>query len=200
MKLKFKSTQLNTKALLYKRFTSITQSQSLSIVYQTVSTGQYWTFDFIAQSFTLLQGEIPTNSTITQVNDFSTILQYQTSYFRFNGSEWQTIEQPTQEGVTLLSATFNNIGKYQTYKYYFAGSFDWCLRGSSAGATVQYIKGNITPFETLTIKYFTDDISLTTDDLVVIDNKLYSVENIEITKKHQPRNYTIYFATLNSIL
>lgn len=200
MKMKFKSTQLNKKALLYRRFTNITQSQNLNIVYQTSSTGQYWTFDYINGVFTLLQGTVPTGATITQVADYSTVLQYKDTYYRFNGSEWQSITEPTEEGITLLSASFNNIAKYQTNKYYYAGSFDWCLRGSVTGATAQYIKGNIVPFDTLSIKYFTDDIKICPDDLIVIGGKLFAVESTEMTEKHQPKRYNIYFATLNSIL
>lgn len=200
MKMKFKTTQLNPRALLYRRFTSLMQSQSLNIVYQTASTGQYWTFDYINGQFTLLQGAVPTGATITQVNDYSTVLQYKDAYYRFNGSEWQTTTAPTEEDITLLSASFNNIAKYQTNKYYYVGSFDWNLRGSVTGATAQYIKGAVTPFETLTIKYYTDDLRITTDDLVVISGKLFSVESTEMTEKHQPKRYNIYFATLNSIL
>ena len=102
--------------------------------------------------------------------------------------------------MTLLSALYNNVGKYQTNKYYFSGSFDYMIKGSIEGTTSQYIKGNILPLTSLNIKYFDDDISLSVDDLVVIDGKLYSVEDPETTIKQQPKPFKIYFATLNSIL
>ena len=104
------------------------------------------------------------------------------------------------ENTTLLSATFNNIAKYQTNKYYYVGSFDYMIKGSVGGTTTQYIKGNIIPLTSLNIKYFDDSINLAVDDLVVIDKKLYAVENPEIVKKMQPKAFNIYFATLNSIL
>lgn len=101
---------------------------------------------------------------------------------------------------TLSSAGFNNIGKYQTNKYYYSGSFDYIIKGSIEGTTTQYIKGNIVPLTSLNIKFYDDDITLTTDDLVVIDGHLYSVENPETVYKQQPRPFKIHFATLNNIL
>ena len=102
--------------------------------------------------------------------------------------------------IELLSGTFNNIAKYQTNKYYFVGSFDYMLKGSIEGTTAQYIKGNIIPLTSLNIKYFDDEINLKTDDLVVIDGHLYSVENPETNIKQQPKPFKIHFATLNNIL
>ena len=102
--------------------------------------------------------------------------------------------------IELLSGTFNNIAKYQTNKYYYIGSFDFTIKGSIEGTTAQYIKGNIIPLTSLNIKYFDDDINLRTDDLVVVDGHLYSVENPETTIKQQPKPFKIHFATLNSIL
>lgn len=99
----------------------------------------------------------------------------------------------------ILSAKFNNIAKYQTNKYYYVGSFDYMIKGSIEGTTAQYIKGNIIPLKSLNIKY-SDDIELSPDDLVVIENRLYSVENPETVLKQQPKPYKIYFATLNNIL
>lgn len=102
--------------------------------------------------------------------------------------------------IELLSGTFNNVAKYQTNKYYFVGSFDYMLKGSIESTTSQYVKGNIIPLQSFNIKHFDDDIKLTTDDLVVIEGHLYSVENPETDHKHQPKDYAVYFATLNSIL
>lgn len=114
------------------------------------------------------------------------------------------IEIPEQLLITsdieLLSGTFNNIAKYQTNKYYFFGSFDYVIKGSIEGTTAQYIKGNIIPLTALNIKHYDDSIDLSTDDLVVIDGHLYSVENPETTIKQQPKPFKIHFATLNSIL
>ena len=99
-----------------------------------------------------------------------------------------------------LAARFANIGKYQTNKYYYVGSFDYVLKGSVSGSTTQYIKGNIIPITSMNIQYFNDYINIQPDDLVVIKNRLYSVENPEADHKYQPRDYTVYSVTLNSIL
>lgn len=201
MRMKFKSTTNSPKALLYKRFIGLEKSINLSIVYNTVSDGLFWTFDNETLVFSQIAvADIPSGSKVRQVEDFSTVLQYQNTYFRYNGIEWQTITNPAEEGITLLSASFNNISRYQTNKYYFVGSFDFMMKGSVEGTTTQFIKGNIIPLTSFNIKHFNDDVLLTEDDLVVIEGHLYSVENPEVDIKHQPKDFKIYFATLNSIL
>lgn len=201
MRLKPKSTTKNPKALLYKRFISLEKSINLQTIYNTVSDGNFWTFDNLTLTFSQIQSSlIPQVSQVVQIQDFSSVLQYQGTYFRYTGLAWETITDISSSNITLLSSSFNNIAKYQTNKYYFAGSFDYMLKGSIEGATSQYIKGNIIPLQSLNIKYFDDNINLSTDDLVVIEKHLYSVENQETDNKYQPKRYSIYFATLNSIL
>ena len=200
MKLKPRTTTQNTRALVYRRFIGLEKSLSLSIIYNTISDGKFWTFDNLTLNFSpITLAEIPQGSKITQVSDFSSVLQYQDKYFRYNGLEWQNISELGQD-ITLLSATFNNIAKYQTNKYYYVGSFDYVIKGSIEGTTSQYIKGNIIPLTSLNIKHFDDSINLSADDLVVIDKALYSVENPETDIKQQPIKYNVYFATLNSVL
>lgn len=201
MKLKPKSTVKNPVALQYKRFIGLEKSINLQTIYNTISDGLFWSFDNLTLTFSKIESSlIPSTSKIVQIQAFSSILQYQNNYFRYNDDlGWQKIENLEQD-VTLLSAGFNNIAKYQTNKYYFVGSFDYMIKGSISGTTTQFIKGNIVPLTSLNIKYFSDDIELTQDDLVVIDGRLYSVENPETTIKQQPKPFKIHFATLNSIL
>lgn len=201
MRLKPKSTVHNTRALQYKRFIGLEKSINLQTVYKTESDSKFWTFDNLTLEFSEIAGsQVPANSKIILIQNSSSILQYKDKYFLYNGSNWAEATDLSASGITLLSATFNNIAKYQTNKYYYAGSFDYMIKGSIDGATAQYLKGNIIPMTSLNIKYFDDDISLSVDDLVVIDGKLYSVENPETNIKQQPRPFKVYFATLNSIL
>lgn len=100
----------------------------------------------------------------------------------------------------VVDGRVNNMSKYQINKYYYAGSFDFTIKGSIEGTTVQYIKGNIIPLRALNIKHFNDDVKLSTDDLVVVGGRLYSVENPETVIKQQPKPFQIHFATLNSVL
>ena len=198
MKLKPKSTVHNPLALVFRRFTVINESFTVENIYMTVADNKYWIFDNQKLSFTEVGNAIISASTkVTNVFNYN-VLQYQKLYFKYNGASWESIEDIS--GLTLLSALYNNVGKYQTNKYYFSGSFDYMIKGSIEGTTSQYIKGNILPLTSLNIKYFDDDISLSVDDLVVIDGKLYSVEDPETTIKQQPKPFKIYFATLNSIL
>lgn len=198
MKLKPKSTVHNPLALVFRRFTVINESFTVENIYMTVADNKYWIFDNQKLSFIEVDNAIISASTkVTNVFNYN-VLQYQKLYFKYNGASWERIEDIS--GLTLLSALYNNVGKYQTNKYYFSGSFDYMIKGSIEGTTSQYIKGNILPLTSLNIKYFDDDISLSVDDLVVIDGKLYSVEDPETTIKQQPKPFKIYFATLNSIL
>lgn len=200
MKMKFKSTTLSTRALLYKRFIGMEKSLNLTTIYKTISNGLFWTFDYETLTFSELKiDNIPTSSKIVQIEDLKSILQYRSTYFRYNGVEWQTITE-LGNNITLLSATFNNIARYQTNKYYYCGTFDFMVKGSVEGTNTQYVKGNIIPLTSLNIKHFDDNIQLTQDDLVVANGHLYSVENPETDIKHQPKDYKIYFATLNSLL
>lgn len=198
MKLKPKSTVHNPLALVFRRFTVINESFTVENIYMTVADNKYWIFDNQKLSFIEVDNAVISASTkVTNVFNYN-VLQYQKLYFKYNGASWESIEDIS--GLTLLSALYNNVGKYQTNKYYFSGSFDYMIKGSIEGTTSQYIKGNILPLTSLNIKYFDDDISLSVDDLVVIEGKLYSVEDPETTIKQQPKPFKIYFATLNSIL
>ena len=201
MLLKPKSTVGNDMALLYKRFIGLENSNNLRVVYKTHSDNLYWLINADLQIFNIIDAENLLPTTIVKtIYDNITILQFQSIYFKYNGSDWVKTNNITGEGITLLSATFNNIAKYQMNKYYFAGSFDYVIKGSIEGTTTQYIKGNIMPLTALNIKHYNDSIKLAEDDLVVIDKHLYSVENPSITQKRLPRAFRIYFATLNSIL
>lgn len=106
----------------------------------------------------------------------------------------------TTVGLDLLSVKFNNIAKYQTNKYYYAGSFDYMIRGTIGQMDTQYIKGNILHLRSFEIKYFNDYINLDHDDLVVIDGHLYVVGETPYDEKRSPKPYRVYFATLNNIL
>lgn len=195
MKMKFKSTAKLPKGLLYRRFIGLEKSINLTIVYKT-DDGKFWTFDNETLTFsqtTKAEGEI----VIVETN--KTILKYQSTYFRYDGIAWETLTE-LPENVVLLNASFNNIGRYQTNKYYYVGSFDFMIKGSVEGTTAQFIKGNIIPLSSMNIKYFTDDITINHDDLVVVDKRLFSVENTEMDIKYNPKPYKVYFATLNSIL
>ena len=201
MKLKPKSTVKNPKALLYKRFIGLEKSANLQTIYKTLSDNFFWLFDSDSLTFSKIDSNlVPMTATIVSVSNGTTILKYLDYYFNYVSSGWQRTSDLSGQGITLLSATFNNIAKYQMNKYYYVGSFDFMIKGSIEGTTVQYIKGNIIPLSALNIKYFDDDIKIDPDDLVVIDKHLYSVENPETTIKQQPKPYNIYFATLNSIL
>ena len=203
MRLKPKSTVKNPLALQYKRFIGLEKSINLQTIYKTTINNKnlFWSFDNLTLTFSQIESSlIPSTSKIVQITPFTSILQYQDNYFRYNDAlGWQKVEDLGQN-TTLLSAGFNNVGKYQTNKYYFVGSFDYIIKGSISGTTTQYVKGNIIPLTSLNIKFFSDDIELTQDDLVVIDGRLYSVENPETTIKQQPKPFKIHFATLNSIL
>lgn len=210
MILKPKMTMGNPKALVYRRYTVISAANTLKTVYKTEwknNTTAYWLFNKEDFSFQQIDDSINLSaSDIVTVVTGSTVLEYnysdystgekKTKYFRFIDFAWQ--ETVATENPIL--AQFGNISRYQLNRYCFAGSFDYIISSDIEGATTQVVKGNIIPLQSFNIKYYSDDISLRPDDLVVIENRLYSVENPTTSHKHTPRDYKIYFATLNSVL
>ena len=198
MRMKFKSTTLTKRALLYRRFIAIEKSASLNSVYKTYDN-KLWVFDSENLAFFPLDASIIPSSTIN-INSSSIYLQYLTTYFNYNSTDGWVKNSTLPDNVSLLSAKFGNIAQYQLNRYYYAGSFDYMLKGSISGTTTQFIKGNIIPLSSMNIKYFNDSIDIKVDDLVVINGRLYSVENPEEDQKRQPKAYKVYFATLNSIL
>lgn len=201
MFLKPKSTVNNPRALLYRRFTSLEDSFSQKVVYKTAIDGKYWLFDAQKKQFT----EIPV------ANPESTVIAVQNSlaFFYYNKTIWHYAWIPnvgygwrisqTAPG-SLLSAAYANVAKYQTNKYYFAGSFDFMVRGSIEGSTIQYAKGLITPQSSMNIRTFDDTLEVRPDDLVVVDGSLYAVENPMVVYKRMPKKFGVYYMTLNNIL
>lgn len=209
MRLKYKNTNLNPKALVYRRFIGIEKSLNLQIIYN-IRPSQYvngvdWTFDYQKEEFT----QVPNN--ITYYPDLQnskyiigytnkTVFKYQDYYYIYRTTGWEKSKTIPQGMETLENLGYNNIGRYQVNQYYYDGSFDFVIKGSISGSTTQYVKGNIIPLTSLNIKYFSDEINLTKDDLVVIDGRLYSIEDVELNAKRMPKAFNIYFATLNNIL
>jgi len=194
MRLKPKNTTLNSKAMLYKRYTAI-QKSIIPTTYLTPDEKQ-WIFDTTVANF--VEREILTDTGIIEV-EYDEILSYQQGktlkFFQYSNGKWTNPTMATDP--TLIQ--FGNIAQYQLNAYYYAGSFDFIVRGDIEGMDTQPIRGAIMPLTSLAIKHYNDDIQLLEGDLVVLDKHLYSVENPSVSHKHMPKHYNVYFATLNSI-
>lgn len=202
MFLKPRSSTLNPRALLYKRFIGLEESQNLKTMYVT-SDSKIWLFDYATLTFNDIPNTlIPPGAKLITIPSTHTVLSYLNTYFRYYPytASWGVIDPKIEPGLTILSATFNNIGKYQMNKYYYVGSFDFMIKGSIEGSTAQYVKGLITPLSSMNIRTFNDDVILSPDDLCVVYGKLYAIENLELSQKRMPKPFNIYFATLNNIL
>lgn len=207
MKLKPKTTTLSPRALVYKRFTNIEKSLNPeTVLYITVSSQSIvtrWLFDYQQLQFIqITASESPDESktkTVYIYQNNNVIFNYQGNLFQYNFTTgaWEQLQSAE---VATLDLLYNNIGKYQTNRYYYTGSFTYVMKTDPESTTVQYVKGNITPLTTFSIKYFNDYINLCPDDLVVIDGHLYSVGSPEKIHKHMPKEYYVYYATLNSLL
>lgn len=199
MRLKPKMTTLNPKALLYKRFTQIEISENLSAVYKTVDNKK-WTFDTETLRFKETNVNVAAYKLVATNECLVCIYLGDTTYYKYSTNDgWEkSLTQP--QNTVLLSATFNNIGKYQTNKYYYVGAFDYVKKGAIEGSTTQYVKGNIMPLDTMSIQHYNDHIHIEINDLVVIKKRLYMVQNPVEDHKHMPYDYTIYSCDLISIL
>lgn len=196
MYLKPKNNSNVSKATLYKRFIALEKSKNLNILYKTIDN-KYWTFDYDEKSFTEFTLAVPSGTTVVTITS-TTLLTYLT-YYMYYTTLWVVTDSLVTTGYTLLSATYNNIGQYQMNKYYYSGVFDYMIKGDVSGTTGQTMKGLIAPMTSFTIRTFNDNVKLSTDDLIVIDKRLYSIEDVGTSIK-KPSNYKIHYATLNNIL
>lgn len=200
MKLKPRTTMLNTRGAVYKRYTQIERSVSDNIYY-TIQDKKYWVFSLDKLTFIEIGSNFDYSGKIiiSVPNDNgNTRFQYLNKSYRYtHATGWvsETISFDLAEKVKVAT-----IGTYQINKYYYFGSFDYTIKGSITGSKTQYIKGHITPTISMNIKHYNDYIDLQPDDLVVIDNRLFAVESVEEDHKHQPKDFTIHYAILNNIL
>jgi len=196
MYLKPKNNTRQPKALLYRRFISLESSRNLKYLYQT-DDSKYWTFDYDELGFVEFTETVPAGTTVVEIIS-TTVLTY-LDYYMYYTTEWVVTESLDTTGYSLLSVAYNNVGKYQTNKYYYMGNFGYMIKGDVVNVIGQRIKGLIVPMENFTIRTFSDSVKIKPDDLVVIGKKLYSIGDIGTSIK-KPANYKIYYATLNSIL
>lgn len=198
MILKPKKTTGEPKALLYRRYIGLERSENLQTIYKTIEDNKYWLYDSVKKEFSEINAsEVPQTSEIQQVQSGVSVLKYQNILYKYINFAWQVVESTD---VQPLSLKFNNVAKYQVNKYYFVGSFDFTSTGGVESTTTQYLKGNIMPLVSFDIKHYNDYVNLQPDDLVVIKGHLYSVENPSWDHKHMPKDFYVYYATLNSIL
>ena len=175
-----------------------------NVKYYTNNNGEYWFFydntKQIGNQMIKVTGHLMAR--LDQMITFDENAYYvgKDHTYKFETNEFVIRDNIILPDSQFLSAKFGNIARYQTNKYYFVGSFDYMIRGSIEGTTTQHIKGNIMPLTSLNIKYFNDEIDLDVDDLVVIEDHLFSVENPETVQKRMPKAFKVHFATLNSIL
>lgn len=202
MRLKPRTTTLNTRALLYKRFIGLEKSMSITNVYKTSYNGniRFWVFDADKKTMLELDKLSENAQNVIEIQSFSTILRYYGKYFVFKDTDWHETTDLSSENITLLNLTFGNIGKYQTNNYYYVGSFVYTHSGSITETTTQYLKGNIIPLSSMNIKTYNDFLDFKKDDLCVIDRHLFSIEEVEHEHKQMPKDFYIHYLTLNSIL
>lgn len=199
MRLKPKSTVKNPRAMVFRRFNGVQTAIEIGAIYKTTANDnstQYWFYNPEKHNFEEYVGDTTENAVIT-ITTSETMLKYENTYYKWNGAEW-AIPQNIRGEFTNIDTGL--VAKYQFNRYFYSGSFDYMVKGSIEGATTQFIKGNIIPLTSLNIKHFNDYINLQVDDLVVIEGRLYAVENPETVRKMMPKSYNVYFATLNSIL
>ena len=210
MFLKPKKTTFNEPAAVYRRVTRIQSSLDKLVVYKAqranYATWLWYYFDKDKQEFTYVSQasyDGPAQSTIV-VSD-TDVFASNGYYFYWNkngnngdGAWVKTDTLPT--GKTLKGAGFDNIAKYQTNQYIYVGSIDYVIKGEVAGTRTQPIRGAIMHLTSMNIQYYSDDIIIEEEDLVVVGGRLFMAESPDYTIKHMPRPYRINYVTLNSIL
>ena len=205
MYLKPKKSNLNPRALVYKRYTHLETSLGILTIFcckNTQNAYDYFIFDKDEADFVKVDLDtLPDAKQIYTITSDSQVFTFNGFYYVWKLlSHWEKSETLPQTYTTLQETGFNNIGKYKTNQYLYHCSFDYVVKGSIVGTRTQTIKGAITPLTSLNIQYYDDFVDLEVGDLVVVGNQLFSVENPETDTKHLPKDYKIYSVTLNSIL
>lgn len=96
-------------------------------------------------------------------------------------------------GLTKLTSISKDI---ELNKYFYRSTFNYIPLDDTNENTTQYIKGAIMKEETRSIKWETDNVPLEPNDIVVIDNKAYLVEDILVNQKVGMNVRKTYTATL----
>lgn len=198
MKMKPRSTTLNPRALLYKRFIGLEKSSNMQTVYKTYDE-IFWSFDNNTLTFYKVENSlIPSTSKIIEVSPIQA-LKYQNNYFYYTtAKKWVVKDNNTQFFEAKIK--WNNTARYQANNYYYVGSFVYTHSGTISETTTQYLKGNTMPLSSMSIKTYEDSLEFKKDDLCVIGNRLYSIEEVEHEHKQMPKDFYIHYLTLNSIL
>jgi hypothetical protein len=191
MKLKFKNTTLSPRAIVYKRYTDIEKAFSLESVYQTIDS-KLWVFNADTESFEETNFK-PLK--LIQVGQ-NTVLGYKQKRFSYSvANGWGETDNASN-----LAVKYGNIANYQINQYFLHGTFAYVRKGKENEVISSMVKGAYSVLHSFDIQHYNDFIDLTIDDLVVVDNRLYKIESIDKDHKHQPKDFTIYYATLTSIL
>ena len=211
MFLKPKKTNLNPNALVYRRITHLERSRNTLIVYKCIKNNgeyRYFIFDLVDGGFveidlstlTSAPKEMIVVTLTTQIFINGATYWYWNKILESGEGKWVSTDTKPSTITTLANTGFSNTANYQTNEYIFVGSFSYTIKGEVIGALTQQLKGNIMPLTSLNIQYYNDYIDLRVDDLVVINNQLFSVENPNYDVKHMPKDFKIYSVTLNSVL
>ena len=157
-------------------------------------------FNTQKEEFEVFNGE--SGGVVTKIIPFySNIYKYKNYVYRYTVDKGILKEDynkhKTREMINLETSI---SAQYQANNYYYAGTFSYMIKGSVDGTTTQWIKGNVLELNSLTIQYYDDEMICHKDDLVVIGDRIFCVEDTEAVQKRQPKPYYIYSSTLNSII
>ena len=198
MILKPKATSLGQRGLLFKRYTDVKLANGISAIDapQTASNEPRFVFDTnIVDFIDVTDKTAPSSGDIKKQR-----VMYNGFFFRYDDAEGRWMRTSVADDPqNFLPVQYGTIGKYQTNAYCLERSFQFTIKGSIAGGTTQFVKGNIVELTNITIKYYDDSVNMSPDDLVVINGRLFSVEDPLMDRKMNPRPFNIYTATLNSI-
>lgn len=203
MKLKPKIQMQEPRALLYKKYIALKRSSNYEVVYKTTDT-KYWQFNGDNKTFEELTGvqESAFGEVVAVSNTTSVMFKELSAVYNFEYNlithKWYS--STPIAGFPVLSLRFSNVAQYDFNKYYLHKSFVYVKQGGVEQQKLQFIRGNKVVSTTMEIKHSNDNLNATTDDLVVINHRLYSIESMAIDHVHQPRDYAIYTMVLQEIV
>lgn len=92
-----------------------------------------------------------------------------------------------------------NFLKYKNSVYRKDIDFDFVRTTEIDNPEQQPIKGLKIESEIFDIKHYNDNLKLSNDDLVKVENKIYMVSNLSRKRVSQPKGYYVYYATFQQV-
>jgi hypothetical protein len=111
-----------------------------------------------------------------------------------------TFESSERNIYTQLKNAYTFPEELQMDKFFYVQDFDYIEENDTDISNTQLTKGATIKVETMNIRWDVENIPIEKDDYLIIDNKIYQVGDISISKKYKPMLSKTYRSELMRIV